>query len=323
MEDIYALGNSKFGEPVAESSTEIKYECPECGHKSLALTIENGLYYCFVCYFGRGKQSLYGSDHKLVKAYVNDDIHLQVCQFCVDTFPLLSHTYQYLTEERGLLDPYSFGLRTVPLDADVKLKEAFTEEELQDSGFFRAHRTKGYTCWPCLKFNRILIPIYNEDTLIGVKTRRDPRLDAVDPYKYALPTGSSFNNVGYLPTDSKDLIITEGEIKGFSSYQYGYSTLFSSGINGAPYLIKFLRSNPRKFDRHFVLFDNDGLREDGTQKMEAITLANQIEKAIPNTVAVWLPKDKADQKAELDTFLKLNSLNEFDQLLEDTWYGKS
>ena len=310
---------AKFGDPVSVSALEMKFVCPECGYKSLTTSLETGVYFCFICEFGRHKPSVFGTKVQFKKRDIDFNLHLDVCQWLHDNLTL-SPAHKNWLFKRGIYQPERFGLRTIPVRVEMKLRKDFSDRELIESGFYKQGYTNDLTGWPCLKHNRLYIPIVNDGQILGCKTRCDPRQELFEEVVYAVPTGGKTNNiVSYYPGIYKDIIISEGEIKIMSSAQLGYPSVGTSGINGLTAAFKFFTQH-KEFQtrRKFIVFDTEADEAKVVSRIQAYKLANFL----GNTAAiVTLPRLKPRTKTDLDLFILQREVD-FEDLLEYSWYNR-
>jgi ribosomal protein L37AE/L43A len=306
----------KFGEPVSESSNEMKFACPMCGHKALTVNMEIGLYYCFICSFGSSKAPIF-ENTTFVKRAVNHTTQKAIMQWLYENLKLSASHREYL-RRRGIYHPEKYGLATIPPRVEFQLKKHFTEVELLESGFYRVDKSLGINGWPCLKHNRIFIPILEDNKVVCCKTRLDPREDMFNDIKYALPTGSTSNrHVAHYQSNSPYRILTEGEFKAMACNELGIDAIASPGINGAAALMSYAKRLDHK-KRSFIIFDSE--REDS--KILGRIQSAKIAQVIPNSAIVLLPKDNTDEKMDLDLYLTRYSLEDFEDLLEDFWLNR-
>jgi len=309
---------SNFGEPIEVSGPELKFVCTQCGHRSLTGSMLTGVYYCFVCEYGVGQKPLFvNSNYK--KRKIDFDKHLEITKWLKDNLTLSNSHRNYL-KSRGIYNPDFFGLKTIPTRLELRMKKHFSDTELLDSGFFKPGFHTDITGWPCLKHNRIFIPIMNHNKLCGCKTRCDFREDLQEDVKYAFPTGSRANDfVSYYPTGSDDLLISEGDFKVMAARECGYSSICSSGINGTAALRKFFFNSRTKYKRRFIIFDTEKSDSKILSRVQAYKLSESLDHT--DVAIVILPRLKPNTKMDLDTYL-LTFPGRLDDLLEEAWYNR-
>jgi len=307
----------KFGTPVSNTGSEIKFICPKCGHKSLVASLDAGVFYCFVCFFGKGEKPLIASKTTSSRTRVDHNMHLRVLHWLCDNLTLSNEHRKYL-KERGLYNPDKYRISTVPFQVEAHLQRVFTIEELLASGFFKPSLKSGITGWPALKPDRIFIPYWVEDSIIGCKTRVDP-LDFEQEPKYAIPFGSKIAKHLWCPKPlCGDVIITEGEFKAAAACDLGFTAASTNGINGASaavlHLPKYIKKG--KIQRIFIIYDNE-------IKPNEVSLstfqAEYLAKTLPNAVKVTLPLLTNQTKQDLDSFLVSEGEEDLYFLLEQAW----
>jgi hypothetical protein len=314
---------ARFGTPVKETSTELKCACPECGHNSLTVSLEYGMYYCFVCEYGTNEKPLFKTFNKIKQRKIDYSKHLEICKWLPENLTL-SESHRRYMKSRGLINPDKFKIKTIPSRIENILLNNFDEEFLFDSGFLRQKiGGLGQTTWPCLKPNKILIPILNKFNVVGLISRADPRTEAQESLKYCIPYGSKANSTVYYNENlkSSDVIITEGQLKAIIPYEtLGISTIGTFGINGATAALNFYFANKLKFKEKRIFVINDSEKDENAivGDIQALKLVNSIGS---NACFVSLPRNKPQTKMDIDTYVFENDVKTYD-LLEDFWANR-
>ena len=302
----------KFGTPIKERGTEMKFVCPKCEHKALLGDSDSGLYFCFICSFGKGEKPVGTTQQH--KRFVDYDLHLKITRFLTDTLVLSDYHREYL-RKRGIAHPERYKLGTVPFGVERVLQKEFSEDSLLNSGFFRRDKTRGLSGWPVLKFNRLFIPIFQTGVLKTCKTRVDPREDLTHEVKYAVPYGARTNHcVLHYEHKGPYQIYTEGEFKALASSEYFVDSAASSGVNSINALINLSRGFHK---RRFVIFDKEADESNVISRTQALSLVQNID----NGCLVRL-KAPPGVKAELDTFLLEYGYDALIALMEDSWKNR-
>lgn len=309
----------KFGEPISHTGSEIKFHCPNCGHKSLVASLDAGVFYCFVCFYGKGEKPVASNKKHTPKLRVNQNLHMEVLDWLCNNLSLSTFHKKYLSH-RGIYHPERYKISTVPFQVEVELQKVFTIEQLLLSGFFKPSLRSGITGWPALKPDRIFIPYWVEDNIIGCKTRVDP-YDIDQESKYAIPSGSRIAKHLWSPKPLYgDVIITEGEFKAAAACEVGFTAVSTNGINGASaaamHLPKYVKKG--KVKRLFVIYDNEIKSKISLSTVQA----DYLVKTLPNCVKIVLPLLKGQTKQDLDSFLISEGEDELTYLIEKAWKNR-
>jgi len=303
----------KFGTPVSTHGIEVKFRCPKCGWKALVADATSGVFYCFICKYGRKQRPVGDGGQDFISRKVNYSYHLDILEWLIQNTTLLETHREYLVK-RGVYHPEKYLLRTIPDRVDISLIKVFGIEKLLESGWFKQSKgsSTGITAWPVLRYRRILIPIIFNGMLVAAKTRADP-FDFEESIQYAIPTGSPISKYpwGYYPADG-ELLITEGELKSIAACEVGFNCWGSSGINGFDSLIATIPNSG--YRRHII---NDAEAEE--EKVESRIVAARLATTIPNSSIVQLPKDSANEKMDLDLFIIRHGEKELEWLIESCW----
>lgn len=310
----------KFGDPLKVSRSEMRFVCPKCNHKSLHASLELGIFYCFICTYGAGEAPLIKAKQQTHFA-VNEAANKEVLNWLVNNLTLSAPHRKFL-KSRGVYNPEEFKFSSIPYRLEILLNSHFSTEYLLSSGFFRQSVKSGITGWPALKPDRIFMPYWVEENVIGCKTRLDPYHFGNDECKYAIPNGSRIGKHLWCPRPLEgDVILTEGEIKAAAACQLNITACSTSGINGAQaaltYLPKYVRKG--KIKRLFIIYDNEITDLPvSLSQIQAQKLAN----IIPNSVNVLLPLNPNQKKIDLDAFIIEQGESRLLDLMEDAWYEK-
>jgi DNA primase len=297
----------------------IRLLCPKCKHKSLSCNIQNGLVYCFHCSFGKGVK-FNGAASGFTEEPVNEELHKKVSQKLLELCTLIPNQKEYLNK-RGIYYPERYGIVTVPFRIDKLLLQHFSEDDLVASGYFYQGES-GYGVSKALDPRRILIPFWQENEVIGIKSRIRPYVDPLDQEpRYICPKGSKIKSkLWYKGTLGSDVIVTEGELCAIAAQEAGFSAIGIPGIAQIATselqseLIRITKAAHTK--RIFIILDTDpGIKNDPVKLQHALTLY----KVLPNSCILYLPQDKETEKMDLDLFLSRNSLDDFYYLMERAW----
>lgn len=320
LETLHEQFIKAYGSEVKpREGNNIRLVCPKCGHKSLSCNIQNGLVYCFHCTYGKGLK-FQGSPTGFTEAPVDETLHRQVSCQLLDFCTLFPDHKDYLLK-RGVYHPEYYKIVTVPFRVDKLLLQHFTEDELINSGYFYKGENS-YGISKALDARRILIPFWQDDTIIGIKSRIRPYVDELsEEPRYICPKGSKVKSkLWYRGLRGPDIIITEGELCAIAAREAGFATIGIPGI--AQIATKELQSELIRIlklsnaQRVFIILDTDpDIKNDPIKLHHALTLY----RTVTNSCILYLPQDNMKEKMDLDLFLSRNSLNELIYHMERAW----
>lgn len=319
MEKI-EIATAQFGEPVSVSHYEWKFVCPICAHKALSVDPAGGMFFCFVCEYGRQRPRLWGGPIEQEREPVDEQLHRSV-RIALFQLATLSKPHREYLRSRGVYNPERYGIKSVPPQVEKTLLERFSADELVSSGFFRFdiyhQKLRG---WPALRFGRILIPTIFGRAIHACKTREDP----YDPdarredVKYSVPRGSKPGHFLWFIDAGHSMLVTEGELKAAAACEHGFPTVSFSGITSLKHTIPQLESivKSRRVKRLFVVFDSE---EDPEKDERSTAMGEKVVAYFPKIACnVKLPK-RGTRKVDLDSFLVAEGEKELESVLEDAW----
>ncbi len=299
MDTLEAKFVELYGTIVGREGANIKFVCPDCGHKALSCHLVKGFRHCFHCGYGKGMASLVGKPSAVAQPTVNRTLQMAVINKIIDITEISDSHKEYL-RKRGIYDPEIYKLRTLPYFLDQKLKEFFTEDELVDSGFFSRNERGEAIMAMALRSRRLFIPHWHGDTYISCKTRLRPYVSEEDAkeLRYASPRESQVGrHLWYKGLLRRDAIVTEGELCAMACNQNGITACGVPGLQGAtnPEIIRQIkdlikRSNTKRI---FIIFDTDPkIRTDKDKIKRALTLRDALGS---ESCILYLPQDKPDE----------------------------
>jgi hypothetical protein len=319
--DIRTTFLEKYGNEIFfEDHTSIKLRCPECGGKSLSCSLIHGLVWCFKCCYGKGIRPIEGERKVDDSLPVNSELHLRVIDKLLEISNLDDSSREYL-KTRGINNPDIYQIKNVPLFIGNRLKEFFNEEELLSSGFFNKIDNKVIEGL-AIKPRRIILPYWQGNNVIGLKTRIRPYIEEDKEKRYAYPRGSNISkNLWYRSLPRDLVIITEGEIKAIVGSQFGFSCCAVPGIanTGHPNIIAKIKELTANTSKIIVCLDSD---ENYETKFSLQNAAYNIAKNfIDKSTILWLPQEN-NEKVDLDSYLVKFGAENLTELIEKAWNNK-
>jgi len=315
LENYLAKLIDLFGAPIQDFGEEVKFVCPECSKKALFCNINKGLCHCFVCDYS----TFVKLDNVITVPEVEIDpkLQLKVTQKIVDLFTLDSTHREYL-KKRGIFNPEKYKLSTVPFQAHKILSQYFTNEELLKSGYcVMREQLQPRSVLNC---RRIIIPYWNKDKILTLKSRINP-FEIEEDFKprFASPKHSQVGSLVWYQNIKDEVIITEGELKAIGAIEAGYCAVGLSGINPAPKALDKLKRILKDCSKIYIIFDTDPELETNLQVIESAVKIQSM--FLKRSVITFLPIGE-NQKVDLDSYLVNNELEDFDYFLADSWKNK-
>jgi hypothetical protein len=324
VKSLYDQFVDKFGQEVkAREGNNIRVICPSCKHKSLSCNIQNGLINCFHCGYGRGTK-FSGPASGFVEEPVDSEMHEKVSQKIIELCTLSDEHKKYLTK-RGIYHPEKYNIVSSPFRFDKILLNYFSLMDLYSSGYFFPDSANSYGISRALTARRILIPFWQGDKIISLKSRARPDSDDPNEVRYICPKGSKIKSkVWYKEPITPDVIITEGELCAIAAQEIGFSGF---GIPGIAQIssTKFLNELKTILVQHdvkrsFIILDSDpGIENDWSKLQHALNLGLYL----PNSCIVYLPQDSKEEKMDLDLFLSRHPIKDLTYLMEKNWINRS
>jgi ribosomal protein L37AE/L43A len=313
---------SRYGTEVKpREGNNIRVLCPECKHKSLSCNIQKGIIHCFHCGYGKGIR-FEGAASGYVEAPIDQELHLKVSLAILGLGSLLPQHKDYL-HGRGIYHPEEYGIVSVPFRIDKLLLEKFTQEQLINSGYFY-RTTEGYGVSKAIEARRILIPFWQGEQIVGLKSRARPIVDALEAsteLRYICPRGSKIKNkLWYKGPLGPDVVLTEGELCAICAKEAGFSAVGIPGIaqiatSELQTAIKDLLTID-SIKRIFIILDTDpGIFTDLNKLQHALCLNNLL----PNSCILYLPQDDPNEKMDLDLYLTRYSIDDITYRMEAAW----
>lgn len=301
---------AKYGKVIAiEGDSELVFACPECG-KKLRANIIRGVVNCFNCGFGKGVK-FDGAHSEIEKRQYNTELQNKVARAILETDSLSYYHEKYL-EERGVFDPKSFGIRTVPFDIDVMIRD-ICKDAAVDSGLLYPNGSVVGVLNP----RRIFVPYWYGGDLVGFKTRTNP----YDEQAYGLPRYLNPPSTRvprypmWLTKRVSDIVITEGEFKNIVTWLGGWETYSVSGISVTKQcerkLIELLRGRP---GRRFLILDRE---KEGPEHLGVMRATKRLCRSL-QACPVILPGTEG-QKTGVDDFILDQGYKALEDLLEEAW----
>lgn len=323
IKSIYDQFIETFGQEVkAREGNNIRVMCPECKHKSLSCNIQNGLINCFHCGYGKGTK-FSGKSTGFVEEPVDTEKHEfitnQILQLCS-----LSDEHRKYLVKRGIYHPEKYGIVSAPFRLDKILLSKFSAQDLCSSGYFFPDSAYGYGMSRALAARRILIPFYQGDKIISLKSRARPDSDDPNEVRYICPKGSKIKSkVWYKNPIKSDAIVTEGELCAIAAEEIGFSGF---GIPGIAQISSSKFQNELKtllvtssVKRTFIILDSDpGIENDWSKLQHSLSLGMYL----PNSCIVYLPQDSKTEKMDLDLYLSRHSISDLTYLMEKCWVNR-
>lgn len=319
--DYEARFCSLYGEPIYRSfsSANIRFKCPSCGGlNSFYCNVENGLYHCFKCSYGKGQKPVSGKVIQVnPQSKIDTVLHMKVskaiCEICS-----LSDLHREYLKSRGIYRPEQYGIVTAVPFLDNYLLKLFSLKELIDSGYVKISNGK-IRIHSAVAWNKILIPFWDGNTIITLKSRVNPYdVDENQITYITAPGGKIAKKVWNHGVIGTDLIITEGELKAICALEHGLSCVAIPGIamsvNSLGAIRRIIYLN--KIKRIFIIFDTDP-----TKKVRDIVdkYTDYLNKHIPNSRVVILPSTYRNEKIDLDLFLYRYGVRELLTLMDNAW----
>lgn len=307
-----------YGPVLDRWSDHIKTVCPKCFSKALACNTRKGLVTCFACGYGRGIPPITGKPYLGTEAEVDIKLQMSILEDIIPTQTLSDRHTDYL-RQRGILNPQRYGICTASMDLVLALRKKYSMDQLIAAGFYseiKGHILPSFA----LDNGRILIPYWSDSTIIGLKSRANPFDFQSHTQRYVTLKGAKLSKAAwYFNTglDSKDLFITEGELKAVVATEQQLLCIGMSGVACWKAAIKFARPRIYKgqIERIFIVFDVEANKQKNQLVQEN---ALQIQKAFPRiTRILTLPLE--GQKVDLDSFLVKYGAKELEYLAEDSW----
>lgn len=320
FEEIF---RQRYGRVFDRWESHIKVTCPNCGSKSLACNIVNGLIFCHSCTFGKGLPPPKAATPSTVPPQeIEPELHKAALQCLIDNSSLEISHRAYL-RGRGVYHPEKFKLVTVPWQPYTILSKHFSDDQLHRSGLYRKY-PDGLVACRALQERRILIPILNNGEIVGGKTRENPFGIFTEDPTYLIVKGPKREIPFWWteePASVKDVIITEGELKAMAACSINLYCLASNGHaipkGGLEKLKEIL--NRIKFERLFVVYDSEA--DPKKQKSVDSSSGDILRFFSPKCARVRLPL-LGRQKMDLDTYLLSQGEKYFLDLLEDSWASR-
>lgn len=326
MSTLAANFETKFGLPLKQVGPELIFECPRCSHRSLSCNITNGLYKCWCCGFSRkdgGK--IEGAPGEYREILVDRQLQQRMVRYCVENFQLSESHADHL-KERGIYRPELYQLSTIPFDAVEQLVQAFPGEDLETSGMLvRDFSTSKLRPALALEPRRILIPYWHGDEYVSFKARSNPfEFQEKEDWKYASPRGSRVGSHLFYRNDlhSRDLLVTEGELKALAALEAGIFTVAIPGIEFTSSVIMQLTSLivRTKTERVFIALDNE---PDLANHYPVLRSMVRLSKIFDSKACILvLPKKNPGQKMDLDLFLSQHNSTDLEDVMEDCWHQR-
>lgn len=315
-----------FGTSIAEQGAELKFMCPKCKKKALFCNMITGLYHCFYCQYGQGCKPVQGAAvaNIIPKTEVNLEKQIEVINKLIDLFRPSYTIYEYL-QVRGIINPYKYKFGEVPYNAVAQLLKHFSEEELLASGLV-LQGEKGLYPAAVLKPRRILIPHWQGDKVVGLKSRLRPyvRDEEVDEPRFAAARNNkSVSGLWYYgKPKTKSIIVTEGELKAAVSTDHVMFSCALPGISNARRKESIIQLQEfvdlHDIEQVYLVFDSD--KEPAPDFYKSVrTLAKSLKE---KSCIVTLPQNKNKDKVDLDSFIVDYGVDELWELLYYSWRNR-
>jgi len=306
----------KFGEPVryGNGGSELIFVCPKCGKKALSCSLTKGVFYCFVCSFGKGEK-VDGIATKSVLPDVDKKAQNLVIRKAIEIFSL-DKIHRIYLEERGI-DADKYQLKSVPFRAGELLLEYFDKETLLASGCFAfLDEQRNPRASSIFYPGTILIPYWHGDDFVTLKGRTNPYNES--EIKYSAPRSADLGKyIFYKEIHPGDAIITEGEFKAMAGMDHGLFTIGLSGMNMKSDTCLRQIKKITKNRRRFIIFDTE---KNHPEKRETIVAATSLASKLDACI-LFLPS-KPGVKMDLDSYLKDHTGDELQLLLNEAWCTK-
>lgn len=317
----------RFGPPVKQHGGQLIFCCPTCAHKSLSANVVNGLYNCWSCGFSQkkgGKVEGTAGDYR--ETEIDRDLQRKMIRAVLDGWSL-SNLHRGYLKKRGIFRPEKYKICTVPFDAVEQLITAFPKAHYEASGLInRDFETGKLRPAMCLEPRRILIPYWNGSEYITFKSRQNPfEFDEWDGWKYMSPRGSKVGSHLFYRVDfsSRDLLITEGELKALAALEAGFWTTAIPGIEFSKPVITELMAliSRSRVQRAFIVLDNE---PEIANHYPVLRSMYRLSEWLGNKACIVpLPKKAEHLKMDLDLFFSSHNANDLEDVLEDSWCKRS
>jgi hypothetical protein len=298
-----------------------RHICPKCKMNSLSCHVHKGAVRCFHCNWATwikgGKES-----ETYEETPIDRELQIKVTHTLLNESDLSESHRSYLTK-RGIYNPELYQIKTVPIQAERILLKYFTKDELVAAGFFYKNEDH-YAPRAVLKQRRILIPHWQGDKIIAVKSRLRPFADPTENKepKYASPHGANVGkNLWWKGKMGRDMIVTEGELCAIATCQSGITACGLPGVSAAQNSQVIQQTKQLIADsqskRIFIILDTDeDTKNDPAMIRHSLTLRSHLGK---DSVIIYLPLDYDNEPMDLDLFLSRYDIDDLYNLMEDSW----
>lgn len=306
---VLDLAKERFGEPTRiDSETQIIFCCPECGKKALSVNTEKGILRCFYCEYGKGIK-LNGDTVTITPPKpVNYKLQAKLASDIIDAC-VLSDTHRQYLKLRGIYNPDKYQIKTANY-AYQEIMDKYKPQELLDSGFFTKSCYRTIVPVSSLLNQRLLIPYFYLNNIVSIKTRVDPY--ALQPEEVKYKNSRGFRSTKYFWSKeqiSKDLIITEGELKPICCREVGLDCFGVPGIGliHNPEVKRNIAKHTKSYNRILVVMDMD---PDFTYNSKLHNNLEEFVNSVPNSRIGLLPQYN-NKKIDLDQFILTDDIHEF------------
>lgn len=306
----------EFGQPIIETSSEIKFLCPKCNHKGLYANKSSGLFHCFHCGF-RGKKE--GQSENTPVRVINVPLQIEIIRMLTRECSIDKNHRKYLWN-RGVYRPDRWGIVTIPTRIHQLLLSHFSQVQVEDAGLI-LQTSRGPLPTKFLEPRRILIPFWSGNHIVGAKTRANPFDPDVNPkYKYLAAPGAKIGStLFYREEPQGDFLLTEGELKAIVAQENSFSAGATSGMAPSASSLSTISRivNSRPVKRFFIVYDSSPTFWSDYGMIKSLYKLTNL--CTSKACIVSLPLAPGQEKEDLDSFLVKNGPEELDNLLEEAW----